>query len=224
MNTKSPSSIKPKIIIADDHALFREGIRLLIEVEQVGDVIAEAENGKVLLELLELHSTDMVIMDIDMPIMNGLEASIKALKKYPNLKILIISMHGNNEYFSSFIDAGVKGFILKTADKIELKTAINKIISGDSYFSQELLLTIINNLKNPKQSDKLLLDLDLSDRESETIHLLCKGFSIRDIAAQLFLSPKTVETYRSSLLHKTGSKNTLSLVLYAIKNKIVTDF
>lgn len=213
-----------KIILVDDHSLFREGIKLLIEMEQIGHVVAEASNGTEFIELLNMHTPDLVILDIDMPVMDGLEATHKALAKYPGLKILILSMHGNQEYYQQFIDTGVKGFTLKTAGKAELENAIRTILAGNTYFSQELLLKIINDLNNASHKQNITDELGITAREVETLKLIAKGLSIPCIAEKMFLSPKTIEAYRSKLLLKTGTKNTLALVLFAIKNKLVTEF
>jgi len=159
-----------------------------------------------------------------MPIIDGIQATQKALELHPEIKILILSMHGDNKYYTRFIDAGAKGFILKTAGKEELESAIRKIINGGSYFSQDLLLNIINDLKVPTQKSKLEQSLDLTDREKEIMQLMCKGLSSNEIAEKIFLSSKTIEGYRTKLLLKTETKNTLGLVLFAIKNKLVTEF
>lgn len=193
-------------------------------MEHIGEVIAEAGNGKDFLDLLEYLIPDMVIMDIDMPVIDGLQATQKALELHPEIKILILSMHGDNKYYNRFIDAGAKGFIMKTAGKEELENAIQKIINGESYFSQDLLLNIIHDLKVPNQISKLEQSLDLNDREKEMLQLLCKGLSINEIANTIHLSPKTIEGYRTKLLLKTETKNSLGLVLFAIKNKLVTEF
>lgn len=213
----------PQIVLVDDHPLFREGIRLLIELEGLGKVVAEAENGKQFLELIDNQMPDVVVMDIDMPVMDGLEATQRAMNKYPDLKVLVLSMHGESQYYSNFIEAGARGFALKSANKAELENAIKAIISGENYFSQELLLNIIDDLKRPKK-EKQSLDFDFTEQEYETLKLLCKGLSASEIAEQMLRSPKTVEAYRSRLLQKTKTKNTLGLVLFAIKNKLVTDF
>jgi len=224
MKNQQPLGNKCKIILVDDHPLYREGIKLLIEMEHIGEVIAEAANGKEFLDLLNTQLPEMVIMDIDMPVIDGLQATQKALELYPQIKILILSMHGDNKYYTRFIDAGAKGFVLKTAGKEELETAIRKVIEGESYFSQDLLLTIIHDLKVPDERNKLEIKLDLNEREREMLNLLCKGLSTNEIAEKIHLSPKTIEGYRTKLLLKTETKNTLGLVLYAIKNKLVTEF
>ncbi|NDP20179.1 MAG: response regulator transcription factor [Paludibacter sp.] len=213
-----------KIIIVDDHSLFREGIKLLIENEGFGEVIAEAENGQVFLDLLENLAPDMVIMDIEMPVMDGLEAAKKALKMRPDLKILVLTMLSEKANYFDMINAGAMGFVLKTSGKQEFEKAINAIMCGESYFSNELLRQIIQNIKTqtPATVEKTKFEItELTDREREVLEYLCEGLTIPEIATMLFLSSKTVETYRSALLKKTNSKNTINLVLFAIKNKIV---
>jgi DNA-binding NarL/FixJ family response regulator len=213
-----------KIIIVDDHSLFREGIKLLIENEGLGEVIAEAENGLVFLGLLETHKPDLVIMDIEMPVMGGLEATQKALKIRPELKILVLTMLNEKTNYIEMTNAGVIGFVLKTSGKQEFEKAINAISNGESYFSNDLLRQIIFNINtsgehvlNKSESN----EENLSVREKEVLQYFCEGLTASEIALILFISVKTIETHRSSLLRKTNTKNTINLVLYAIKNKIV---
>jgi DNA-binding NarL/FixJ family response regulator len=209
------SQTKTKIIIVDDHKLFRNGLRFILsEIEGV-EIVGEASNGKEFLELLKFLKPDLVLMDISMPVMNGVEASREALEKYPNLKILVLSMFGEDAYYNTMIDIGVKGFILKDSDNSELKNAIQSILKGNNYFSQDLLLKLIRN-KTSAPSIKL------SRRESEILTLICKGYSTNLISEQLHISHRTVERHRASLLSKTDSSNSISLVIYAIKNNLVS--
>lgn len=214
-----------KIIIVDDHSLFREGIKLLIENEGMGEVIGEAENGKVFLELLELLEPDLVIMDIEMPVMGGLEATIKALKVRPGLKILALTMLSEKSNFIEMINAGVTGFVLKTSGKNEFERAINAITKGENYFSNDVLhhivfsSDVIELSQNASKTDHNRENL--TAREKEVLQYLCEGFTVSEIANKLFVSIKTIETHRSSLLRKTNARNTINLVLYAIKNKLV---
>lgn len=213
----------PKIIIVDDHSLFREGIKLLIEMEGVGKVIAEAENGQIFIDLLKKHDPDLVLMDIKMPVMGGLEAIIKALAIKPDLKIILLTMSGKNSAYSEMIRAGVKGIILKTSGKQELEEAIKTVIKGETYFSNQLLRNIIKDM-NKEQTISLLpkkLDIILTDREKEVLEGFCEGLTAFEISEKLFRSVKTIEAHRSTLLQKTGTKHTLNLVLFAIKNKLV---
>ena len=212
-----------KIIIVDDHHLFREGMKLLIEKEGMGQVIAEAENGKVFLSLLEKYNPDLVIMDIEMPVMGGLEATIKAKTLRPQLKVLILTMLSEKDNYTSLINAGALGFVLKTSGKQELEKAIKTVISGESYFSNELLRQIILNFgKQPHPEENSVRNtIRFTEREFEILKFFCHGLTTSEIAGKLFRSIKTIEAHRTKLLEKTGSKNTINLVLYALKNKLV---
>lgn len=215
-----------KIIIVDDHSLFREGIKLLIENEGMGEVIGEAENGKVFLKLLESLEPDLVIMDIEMPVMGGLEATIKALKVRPGIKILALTMLNEKSNFIEMINAGVIGFVLKTSGKNEFERAINAITKGENYFSNDVLHHILLNsdtIEHSQYSSKNDYNREnLTARENEVLQYLCEGYTVSEIANKLFVSIKTIEAHRSALLRKTNTRNTINLVLYAIKNKLVT--
>lgn len=213
-----------KIIIVDDHSLFREGIKLLIENEGFGEVIAEAENGQVFLELLTTHTPDLVIMDIEMPVMGGLEATKKALKIKPDLKILVLTMLSEKANYFDMISAGAMGFVLKTSGKQEFEKAIDAITNGETYFSNELLRQIIVDMNTPNGPEVSTSEPgteNLTPREKEILHHFCEGLTVTEIATKLFLSTKTIEAHRSALLKKTNSKNTINLVLFAIKNNFV---
>lgn len=213
-----------KIFIVDDHALFREGIKLLIEQENLGVIAGEAENGQEFLEKLENVKPDLVLMDIQMPVMDGHEATQKALKKYPDLKILVLSMYADKDNYTAMISAGVLGFVLKTAGKNEFENAIKYVAAGESYFSGELLRKIIINMEESEKPSRIvdLKDLNISERELQVWKGFSKGLTPSEIAEELFLSVKTIEAHRSKLLQKTKTKNTINLVLFAIKNKIIT--
>lgn len=206
---------KHKIIIVDDHQLFRNGLKFILNEIKNIQVVGEASNGQEFLDLLEYGIPDLVLMDINMPVMNGVTATKIALEKYPHLNILVLSMYGETEYYNTMIDIGVKGFILKDVDNKELEDSINKVISGGTYFSQELLLNLIKN----KSFDE---NITLTKREKEVLELICKGYSNQQISDQLFISQRTVERHRSNLLLKTDSKNSISLVLYAIRHKLIS--
>jgi len=213
-----------KIIIVDDHSLFREGIKLLIENEGLGEVIAEAENGAIFLDILQTVVPDLVIMDIEMPVMNGLEATQKALKIYPDLKILVLTMLNQKANYFDMVNAGALGFVLKTSGKQEFEKAINSIMLGESYFSNELLRQIIINTSKESHPVKEKIETkadNLTTREKEVLHCFCEGYTAIEMASKLFISPKTVEAHRSALLKKTNSKNTINLILFAIKHKLV---
>jgi DNA-binding NarL/FixJ family response regulator len=211
---------KPNIIIVDDHLIFRQGLKSIITLENIANVIGEASNGLELMKILTELKPDLVLMDIDMPHMNGLDATEKAMELMPELKIIAFSMFSDEEYYYKMIDRGVKGFILKTSGIKELENAIQNVMSGDSYFSNELLRKIINNFGHSTTTKPLLQD-NLTEREIEILQQICLGLSTDEIAEKLFISPKTVKSHKSNLLEKTVCKNTPALILFAIKNKIV---
>jgi DNA-binding NarL/FixJ family response regulator len=205
----------PGIIIVDDHRLFRSGLKYMLEATGKYKVLAEASNGFEFLELLENYKPQLVIMDIQMPKMNGLEATRLALSRIPNLKIVVVSMYGETEYYNSLIELGIKGFLLKDTDNEEFFLALNKVLAGDTYFAQELLLSIIR--ENAQQQP-----IKLSRREKEVLDLISHGLSNQEISNVLTISQRTVERHRTHLMEKTGSKNSIRLVLYAIKNNLIS--
>ena len=211
---------RPKIIIVDDHLIFRQGLTSLLTKENIANVIEEASNGKEFIDLLPHHKPDLVLMDIDMPYMNGMEATEKALEIFPDLKIIAFTMFGDEEYYYKMIDLGVKGFILKSSGMKELEKAIETVMSGESYFSNELLRKIIRNFGQKIKPDFVEV-AHLSDRELEVLRLICLGMNNDEIADKLCISPKTVKSHKSNLLEKTECKNATGLILYALKNKIV---
>ncbi|MBN2166367.1 MAG: response regulator transcription factor [Marinilabiliaceae bacterium] len=211
---------KVKLFLVDDHKIFREGLKQLIEIEEVGTVIAEASNGQEFLTKLEDAVPDLVLMDISMPVMNGIEATKLAKEKYPDLTILALSMHGDEEYYYKMIEAGVKGFLLKDSGIKEIERAIYSVVEGDSYFSNELLRKIISGM-NKKSKESVPEKDGLTSREIEVLQEICSGHTNEEIADKLCISAQTVKGHRSNLLSKTNCKNSASLVMYAIKYKLV---
>ena len=207
-----------KLIITDDHRMFRESLRKILTLEEIADVIAEASNGKELLELLDHHKPDMVLMDISMPEMDGIEATTKAIEKQPWLKVLTLSSFGDEKYYFHMVEAGAKGFVIKNAGIAELEKAIAEVGAGGSWFSSELLQKVILSMSAKPSKEVLIV---LSDRELEIIRYICEGYTNEQIAEKVNLSYDTVKWHRSNMLSKTGSSNTAGLVMYAIKNKIV---
>ncbi|MCK5169663.1 MAG: response regulator transcription factor [Bacteroidales bacterium] len=210
---------KHKIILVDDHKLFRDGLKLLLNNSGKVDVVAEASNGIEFLEIIEICQDAIVFMDIQMPEMNGIEATKQVLEKYPDLRIIALTMFGEDEYYFQMIEAGVKGFLLKNTDIDEVLEAIEIVAKGENCFSQELLYNIVRNLSHAKRTD--YNDPNLSEREIEILQLICEGLSNQEIADKLFISKRTVDKHRSNILDKTGANNTASLVMYSIKNGII---
>ncbi len=208
-----------KIIVVDDHTLFRNGLRILLNNLPNYQVVAEAANGQEFIDLLHQTPADLVLLDIDMPVMDGIEAAKLALKKVPDLKIITLSMYGEEDYYYKMVDAGVKGFVLKNSDMNEVKNALETVFEGGNYFSSELLQTLVNSLRSSSKTKEP--QAELSERETEILILICQGFSNQEIADQLFISKRTVDKHRANILEKSQCKNTAQLVMYAIKNQLV---
>lgn len=208
---------KINIYLVDDHSLFREGLKLLLSKLDFVENIFEASNGKEFLENFERNKSELVLLDIEMPEINGLEAAKRILNIYSDLKIIALSMYSDEQYYVPMIEAGVKGFLIKNSDFNEVKTAINEVLNDNNYFSAEILNGIVNNLYSKKTTHR---NDDLTKRETEILLQICKGFSNAEIAEKLFISKRTVDKHRENLLLKTSVKNTAELVVYAIKNGI----
>jgi len=207
-----------KIIIADDHRMFRESLKKILSLDKIAEVIDEAENGIELLELLNIHKPDVILMDIAMPEMNGIEATKKALQKQPDVKILALSGFDDDKYYYSMVEAGVKGFVLKNSGIAELKNAITEVYNNNSWFSSELMQKVITKLNAKSKKNK---STDLSEREMEILQFICESLTNDQIADKLNLSSETVKWHRSNLLEKTSCLNTAGLVIYAIKNQLI---
>lgn len=208
-----------RVGIADDHEIVRDGIKLLLEDEPGYEIIFEAENGKEAVESCISHEIDLVIMDITMPEMDGIEATKILKEKYPDIKILALTMLSEDQHIRKMIKAGASGYILKSSGKKELLKAINAIVNGQHYFSEEATQSILQELINPeisKQKDSE--DVHITERELEILKLIVNEFTNQEIADKLFLSVRTVDAHRRNLLQKTGAKNTAGLVKYALNN------
>jgi len=209
---------KIRIIITDDHQLFRNGLKMLLEAFPEFEITGEASNGEEFLRILRNCTADIVLMDINMPEMDGIEATRKGIKLCPSIAVIALSMYGEEEYYYKMVDAGAKGFLLKDSDISEVKEAILTVRKGGSYFSQELLYHVIQKFKHRESETK---SANLSKREKEILLKICEGLSNQEIAETLFISKRTVDKHRANLLGKTNSKNTASLILFAIKNKLI---
>jgi DNA-binding NarL/FixJ family response regulator len=179
--------------------------------------IREATDGTDFFVILQSFVPDLVFMDIDMPLMDGISATKRAMIEFPAIRIVALSMYGDDIYYYKMVDAGAKGFLLKNSDMTEVIEAIETVIKGDHYFSKELLLNIVKNLR--KSKDGNWKAIDLSEREMEILELICKGNSNQEIGEKLFLSKRTIDKHRANILEKTDSKNTAQLVMNAIKNQ-----
>jgi Response regulator containing a CheY-like receiver domain and an HTH DNA-binding domain len=210
---------KCKVLIVDDHDMFRSGVQVLLKKSQNIEFIGEASNGADFLELIEKQMPDVVLMDISMPVMDGIEATKQAVKLHPDIKILVLSMFGEEEYYYKMIQAGAKGFVLKSAGINELEHAITEVDRGSCFFSEELLRFVINNISKVGQDKD---STALSAAEKQMIMCLAQNQSDEEIADNLNIAVAEIQPLRQNLLQKTGSSNTAALIMYAIKNEIIS--
>jgi DNA-binding NarL/FixJ family response regulator len=204
-----------KIIIADDHNMFLEGIASLLSNSDDVEIVGKASNGKEALSLLEKTKTDIIVLDISMPEMDGIEVAKYIKKKYPDLKTLILSTHSNSHMIAKLIRIGIDGYLLKNAEKDELLYAIKKIKSGSIYYSKEV--TEIHNEYDSNLKQNLATTTELSNREKEILILIAQQLTAAEIAEKTFISLNTVNTHKRNLLSKLNVKNTAGLVKYAIE-------
>jgi len=211
---------KLSIIITDDHNLFRKGMASILEDFDFIENIYEAGNGYELLSLLDnTHPIpDLVLLDLQMPEMDGMEATQKIREKFPDMKIIILTMQDDEQIILHMIQQGVNGYLMKNADPDELEKAIKKVIQKDLYFPEDISKLVIGSL-NKKRKTPIITEL--TKREIKVLELVCKEYTATEIAEELNLSPRTVEGYRTKLLEKTGAKNLAGLVVFALKNEIV---
>jgi len=210
-----------QIAIVDDHQIVRDGIKILLEDEPGFDIAFEAESGDKAVKLSEEHEPDLIIMDITMPIMNGIEATQIIKEKFPDIKILALTMLTEDQHIRKMIKAGASGYILKSSGKEELIKAINSIIDGKHYFSDDATQTILKQLVEPTVSKTTEpKNANITDREMEVLKLIVDEFTNQEIAEQLYVSVRTVDSHRRNLLQKTGAKNTAGLVKYALNNNL----
>jgi DNA-binding NarL/FixJ family response regulator len=211
-----------KLLIVDDHKIFRDGLKLLLgQFPFIGE-IEEASDGKDFLDTLESGLPDLVLMDINMPVMGGIEATREALQRYPELKIIVLTTFHDEDYVEQMMMAGVEGYMLKRSTPEEFEEALLKVRNGGNYFSDEILRTVSRNLQRLRNEAGRMASLpEFTPREQEVLELICKGYNNDQIADKIHISSKTVEKHKSNLFQKTNSGNTVNLIIYAFKNELV---
>ena len=206
-----------RIVLVDDHTLFRNGLRGLLERQEGYRVVGEAGSGEEFLAQLDTLEADVVFMDFSMPGLDGAQTTERALARRPELRIIALSMFGEERYYSRMVEAGARGFLLKDSDIGDVLEAVETVMEGGSYFSPQLLSSLTGRMRSREDA----ADDQLSSREREILVAVCRGLSNQEIADELFISKRTVDKHRANILEKTGCKNTASLVVYAIRNGIV---
>ena len=214
-----------RIALVDDHSLFRKGLKVLLSSRKDFSIVADVGSGEEFLEVLMQAQPDVVFMDYSMPQMNGAETTRRALEMLPDLKIITLSMFGDNAYYSDMMSSGAKGFLLKDSEFTEVVEAVETVFEGGTYFSASLLESLSHSLRSTGATASVADDIAeadrLSEREIEVLLAICQGLSTQEIADKLFISKRTVDKHRANILEKSGCKNTASLVVYAIRNGFV---
>lgn len=213
---------KIKVLIADDHTLVRQGIRSLLALTADIEIVGEAADGREAIEKVRQLAPDIVLMDLAMPKMGGLEATRRIRREFPATKVLAVTQYDDSEYVIPVIEAGARGFVTKMASPLELASAIQAVYRGDSFLSPSAAAILVEEcqLKTDTEGEKDSYQL-LTDRERETLKLIAEGHTAREIAEVLVVSPKTVEWYKTNLMRKLNLHNTADLIKYAIRKRVV---
>jgi DNA-binding NarL/FixJ family response regulator len=215
--------MQTKVLLVEDHEIVRQGIKALLQGNPQVVVTGEASNGEEALEKISASQPDLILMDMNMPVMNGLDCTKLVKKQFPSIKVLILSMHNHENYLIDMLDAGADGYILKNSSKDELLFAIKKIANNGVYIGSEFTLGMLAKFKAENKSNMLpKINLALSDREKDVLTLIADGLTNAEIAGKLFTSIRTIETRRKRLLEKTGTTNTATLIRFAVKNGLIS--
>lgn len=212
---------KIKLAVVDDQLLFRRGIISLIKEFEEIDVVVEAGNGKELIEAIKKRKPHIVLLDLQMPVMDGIETTAYLSEKYPDIKILILTMHDDDEFILHLIEKGANGFLLKNNSIDIVIDAIYSIVENGYYFNDRISKTMIKGLVRSKKIKPVFQSVSLSDREIEVIMLICKEYTNKEISERLCISIRTVENHRDKILEKTGARNTAGIVMFALKNNLL---
>jgi RNA polymerase sigma factor (sigma-70 family) len=211
-----------RILLADDHGIVRQGLRAVLSRDAAFEVAGETADGREAVKLAEALEPDIVIMDISMPLLNGIEATAQIVKRHPQTGVIILSMHPDESYLVRALNAGAKGYLLKDSAEVDLVPAIHAVVQGKPFFSAAIRETMLEDYMRDMQQRKLEDSWDLlTDREKEVLQLLAEGNSNKEVAALLELSPYTVESHRTNLMQKLNLHNTAEIVLYAVRKRII---
>lgn len=209
-----------KLIIADDHRLVRDGMKSLLKPETDIQIIGEAEDGVDLLRLLESTEPDVVLLDVTMPKMNGLEAVLHIKEKFPEVSVVFLSMHEEPEYVLKCVKNGASAYLLKNVEKEELLLAIKKAATGEKYFSPNITMLLAQGLTELREQEKD--KIEITTREKEVLQCVADGLSTKQIADKLFIGTRTVETHRLNLLKKFSAQNTAELIKIALERNFIS--
>jgi DNA-binding NarL/FixJ family response regulator len=215
-----------RVLLTDDHTILRSGIRALLDLQPDLEVVGEAGNGQELLQLLATTPADVVLMDINMPIMDGFATMEHLHAHHPNLRVLVLSMLDHESYVHRMLEAGAHGYVLKNADITEISHGIRTVAAGRPFLCTEVGLDMLDKLMRatvgPLEAGRLKPG-DLSKRELEVLHLIAEGLTNSEIADRLFTSKRTIETHRQNIIEKTQTKNTAALIRFAVSNGLLKE-
>jgi DNA-binding NarL/FixJ family response regulator len=211
-----------RVLLADDHGVVRKGLRFLLEQQAGIDIVGEAGDGREAVRVAAETNPDIVIMDIAMPLLNGIEATAQMVKRDQTVGVIILSMHSDEDYLLSALNAGAKGYLLKDSAEVDLVRAIHSVRKGTPFFSPEIAKTMLEDYMRFLQQRNLQDSYDLlTDREKEVLQLLAEGKSNKEVAGILDVSVYTIDTHRTHLMQKLNLHNTAEIVLYAVRKKII---
>ncbi len=211
-----------RIIITEDHTILRQGLRVLLSSDPDFKIVGEAEDGREAIRLAEALSPDLILMDLSMPKMTGIEAISEIKKRSTDIKIVVLTVHGGEEYVLSALEAGADGYVLKDANRDELTTAIRKVLEGKRYLSPDVSGKVIEGYLEGKTALRKKTSWDtLTPREREILKLIAEGYKNREMAEALFISPKTVQKHRANLMEKLDLHNAVALTVFAIEKGII---
>jgi DNA-binding NarL/FixJ family response regulator len=214
---QNSSLLQPiNLLLVDDHAIVTDGLKALLEGEEKFTIKGEASNGKDALQMLRMLKVDVVLLDVDMPVMNGIDCAKMILRDFPDVRIIMLTMHDEKEMIRLLLDMGVHGYLLKNSSKDELHHAIEDVINDRNYISEQAGRILLQPDLKPE------LPVDLTDREIEIVKLIAEGLSNKEIGEQLFISHRTVDTHRTNLMTKIGVHNVAGIVRFAILHGLVS--
>jgi len=211
-----------RIILADDHKIMREGLRALLAKQKEIDVIAEADSGRGVIELCSQLHPDVVVIDISMPDLNGIDAARQITRQAPDIKVIALSMHSDKKYVKEMLAAGASGYLLKDAAFEELGMAIATVLKNKTYLSPQITDTVVKDYVNENVPQNSIASTALSAREREVLQLIAEGKSTREIAAKLYVSVKTIETHRKQIMAKLGLNSIAEITKYAIREGLTS--
>ena len=204
-----------RLILVDDHKIVLDGIKALLDDLDGFDCVATAENGQKAIDLLKVFDVDVVLMDIDMPVMNGMEATRIVKKEFPNVKVISLTQHSERGMVKQLLECGSDGYLLKNIAQDELADAIRKVKAGENAFSEEVSMSLAGKAVEKNANG---VEVELTEREIEILTLITEGLSSKQIGEKLFISPRTVDTHRTNLMNKLDIHNIAGLIRFALKN------